>query len=173
MSDKKLSQYPNEVTLLPNDDDLMDVSVLISTGPDVYDSRKMKFSTLGLSDLLVAYKEGIDMTTTGEVDLDYNCTSKKIYVSRIVVEIESFAPQPETLAFELNIDSVANALSNEVILNPSDIPYVNGDIFTINTDGLLPVIDSDLNTINFNVTDEYGGGFMDANVYIYGRVKNN
>jgi len=42
----EISNYATEVTVIEGDIDLIDVSVLISTGPNVYDSQKAKAQAL-------------------------------------------------------------------------------------------------------------------------------
>ncbi len=42
----RTSDYDNELTSQPADDDLFDVSVLISTGPDVWQSQKMRYAEI-------------------------------------------------------------------------------------------------------------------------------
>ena len=74
MSTGQIEGYVTELDELPSDLDLMDISVLISVGPDVYETRSVPYSLIkGVN--LVASKV-VDCSATGKTLLDWNCSGK-------------------------------------------------------------------------------------------------
>ncbi len=53
MANEKLSEYLNSLTAEPADDDLFDLSILISVGPDVYQSQKMRYAEIKASGVAI------------------------------------------------------------------------------------------------------------------------
>ena len=61
----KVSEYLNELTAEPADDDLFDVTVLISTAPDVWQSQKMRYEEIKNAAEGVAIDDDLIVIGTG------------------------------------------------------------------------------------------------------------
>ncbi len=82
MPDKRISEYTVSVIRLLNDNDLIDVSVRISVGPDVFRSDKSRYEEVKSSDDLLYFLD-VASPSVGITAMDLNFLGKKVLPSKI------------------------------------------------------------------------------------------
>lgn len=138
----KITEYTNEVTIFGNDD-LFDVSAKISSGPDVYESKRVKWSTIkAIIDLKVAKAgdtmtgsllfsslQGIDTTATGSTDILYigKDNADRVQFGRSGGELSFAGKAIDTIFFNsgVGIDTVAGGGTDALNIGATNAEIVN------------------------------------------------
>lgn len=149
MANDKISTYLIQLTQLPSDFDLMDVSVLISTDPDVWETRSVPYSLMKGTDI-IAFKLGVDTAILGVVALDWNCSGKRVIPSRVEIINTAASKGLGNLTIQIQRNAeIGNVLPAELI----NAIVVDGS-YILPIMGAIPEILSDSDTINLEIVIE-------------------
>lgn len=147
----RISEYVITVVKRLMGVDLMDASVLISTDPDVFDSRKMPYSIIERDIGVIAEKASIDLGFTGTTALDFALpTGKKVIPTKLIL-IGGLVGKVTTQVAQIRIN-LNSGVGDIVPLTTLTQFNDDNQIFILNIEGvLLSRILTDTDTINFEV----------------------
>ena len=161
----RISDYDTQIAELLPDTTLVDVSVLISVGPDVWDTQSVPYSILKTSGDLLAFRLNSDFGSLAVLDLTWNCSAKLPDPTLLRLRHVSGSPQAiGDIKIRVQIDSGQGNVVPEIQLEGVEV----GSTFKYQIGGALPAILSDSNTLKIEITQEhpFSNAFFD--VYIDG-----
>ena len=168
MADERISEYAIKEEFLLSDFDLMDVSVLVSTGPDVFDTRSVPYSLIKGVNLL-AFAPLVNLGGDGEgveTTLDWNAAvGKTVTPTYLRLRHRSGGTKQLTLV-QIQIGSTSGG--DDILLATTLAGYSDGGNYIVNIMGALPEMLSVTDTFFFKVLIGAQADTNESDIFIHG-----
>jgi len=168
MADERISEYAIEEALLLSDFDLMDVSVLVSTGPDVFDSRSVPNSLIkGVNILAFAPLVNLGALGVGaETSLTWNAAVGKTVTPTFLRLRHRSGGIKDLSDITIQIGSATD--TDDILKATTLLGYIVDGSYIVNIMGALPEMLSVTDTFFFKVLVGAQADVNESDVFIHG-----
>lgn len=166
--DKRTSEYPIVGAELPADSTLIDVSVLISSGPDVFDTRSIPYEFLKGNNI-IAFEDAVDMgigSTGNIISLDWNCSGKTVTPTHL--KLKNTAGAKGGGSIQIQIGSTSGG--SDILPLTTLTDYSLNGSYIILLMGSLPEMLSDSDTFFLKIVEGATAAHTD-DIELYGNHK--